>query len=86
MKVLVSLITGAFVIGVAYTEARWVIAGNGEELDTHSESVKAVPRLVRNQKTIKDGVNYNGQVLREIAKKLKVSTPERPTVVIEDND
>ena len=84
MKVLVAMISAAFIVGGAWVEARLAIASNGDMLVQHVELVEEVPKIKRNQKLIEKGVNYNGELLREIAKKVGADMPERETVELED--
>ncbi len=84
MKVLVILITGAFLLGGALVETRLATSENAGVLKAREEAVKAVPKLQRNQKEIAKGVNYNGQVLRAVALKVGAELPERETVELED--
>ncbi len=84
MKVLVALISAAFIVGGSSVESRLAIAENSEKLDKQLQLAQEVPKIKRNQKLIEKGVNYNGELLREIAKKIGATMPERETVDLED--
>ena len=80
------LVIAAFIVGGVYAEARYAIAQNSTVSDSRREAVEAIPKIRSNQEKLAEGVNYNGAVLREIAKKLDVEPPPRKTVLIDNGD